>query len=49
MLTSLAIFGDTSFELTGSTSDNEDGAVGLRSTSNHVLDEIAMTRSICPD
>lgn len=46
MLTRLAILGDTSLELTSTGSDDEDGAVGLGGTSDHVLDEITVTRSI---
>ena len=38
VLTSLAILGDTSLELTSTGSDNEDSAIGLGGTSNHVLD-----------
>lgn len=46
VLTSLAILGDTSLELTSTGSNDENGAVGLRGTSNHVLDKITMTRGI---
>jgi hypothetical protein len=46
VLTSLAILGDTSLELTSTGSDNENSAVGLGSTSDHVLDEITVTGSI---
>ena len=42
VLTSLAILGDTGFELTSAGGDNENSAVGLRGTSNHVLDEVTM-------
>jgi len=38
----LSVFGDTSFKFTNTGGDDEDGAIGLRSTSNHVLDEISM-------
>lgn len=38
----LAILGDTSFEFTDTGGDDEDGAIGLRSTGDHVLDEISM-------
>ena len=46
VLTGLTVLGDTSLELTNTTSNNEDGAVSLGSTSNHVLDEITVTGSI---
>lgn len=46
VLTGLAILGDTSLKLTSTGSDNEDTAIGLGSTSNHVLDEITVTGSI---
>ena len=46
VLTSLAILGDTSLELTSTGSDNEDSAIGLGGTSNHVLDEITVSRGI---
>lgn len=47
MLAGLAIFGNTGFEFTGTGSNDEDSAVGLRGTSDHVLDEVTMTRRIC--
>jgi len=46
VLTSLAILGDTSLELTSTGGDDEDSAIGLGSTSDHVLDEITVTGSI---
>ncbi len=46
MLTGLAILGDTSFEFTSARGNDEDGTIGLASTSDHVLDEITMARSI---
>ncbi len=46
VLTSLAILGDTSLELTSTGSDDEDSAVSLGGTSDHVLDEITMTGGI---
>jgi len=46
VLTSLAILGDTSLELTSTGSDDEDSAIGLGGTSDHVLDEITMTGSV---
>jgi len=47
VLTGLAILGDTSLELTSTGSNDENSAIGLRSTSNHVLDEVTMTGGIC--
>lgn len=46
VFTGLSILGDTSLELTSSGGDDEDSAIGLRGTSDHVLDEITVTRSI---
>merc|ERR1719192_189523 len=46
VLTSLAVLGDTSLEFTGSGSDDEDTAIGLGSSSDHVLDEITMSGGI---
>jgi len=46
VLTSLAILGDTSFELTSTGSNDENGAVSLRGTSDHVLDEVTVTGGI---
>jgi len=46
VLTSLAILGDTSLELTSTGGNDENGAVGLGSTSDHVLDEITVTGSV---
>jgi len=46
VLTSLTIFGNTGLEFTSTSSDDENGAIGLRGASNHVLDEVTMTRSI---
>jgi hypothetical protein len=46
VLSSLAIFWDTSFEFTSTAGDDQDGAVSLGSTSNHVLDEIAVSGGI---
>ena len=42
VLSGLAIFGDTSLELTGTTSNDKDGTVSLGGTSNHVFDEITV-------
>lgn len=47
VLTGLAILGDASLELTSTGGNDENSAVGLGSTSNHVLDEIAMAGGIC--
>ena len=46
VLLSLTTSRDTSLELTSTGSDDQDSNVGLGSTSNHVLDEITMTRGI---
>jgi len=46
VFTGLSILGDTSLELTSSGGNDEDSAIGLGSTSDHVLDEITVTRSI---
>jgi hypothetical protein len=46
VLTSLAILGDTSLELTSTGGNDENSAIGLGSTSNHVLDEITMAGGI---
>jgi hypothetical protein len=43
VLTSLAILGDTSFELTNTGGDDENGTISLRCTSDHVLDEVTVT------
>ena len=46
VLASLAILGDTGLELTGTTGDDEDSAVSLGGTSDHVLDEITVARGV---
>jgi len=46
MFTSLTILGETSFEFTSTTGNNQNGAIGLRSSSDHVLDEITMPRGV---
>lgn len=46
VLTGLTILGDTSLELTSTGSNDENGAVSLGGTSDHVLDEITVTRGI---
>ena len=47
VLASLAVLGDTSFKLTGTGGDDEDSAIGLGGTSDHVLDKITVTRGVC--
>jgi len=46
VLTSLSVLGETGLELSLSGSDHEDGGISLRSTSDHVLDEISVAGSI---
>jgi hypothetical protein len=46
VLTSLTILGDTSLELTSTGGNDENGAVGLGSTSDHVLDEITVAGGV---
>ena len=46
VLAGLAVLGDTSLELTGTTGDDEDGAVSLGGTSDHVLDEVTVSGSV---
>lgn len=46
MLSCLAVLGDTSFELTNTGGDDEDGAIGLGGTGDHVLDEITVTGGV---
>jgi len=46
VLSGLSVLGVTGFELSWWRSDHEDGAIGLRGTSNHVLDEISMAWGI---
>jgi len=43
VLTGLTVLGDTGLELTSTSGNDENGAVGLGSTSDHVLDEITVT------
>ena len=38
----LSVLGDSSFEFSNTGSDNQNGAIGLRGSSNHVLDEISV-------
>jgi len=46
MLSGLAILGDTSLEFTSTSGNDEDGAIGLGGTRDHVLDEITVSRGI---
>lgn len=46
VLTGLAILGDTSLELTSTGGNDENSAIGLGGTSDHVLDEITVTGGI---
>merc|ERR1712002_618465 len=46
VLTGLTILGDTGLEFTGSGGDDQHTAIGLRSTSDHVLDEIPVSGSV---
>jgi len=46
VLTSLAILGDTSLEFTSTRGNDENSAIGLGGTSDHVLDEITVTRGV---
>ena len=46
VLTGLTILGDTSFEFTSTGGDDENGAISLGSTSDHVLDEITVTGGV---
>ena len=46
VLTGLAILGDTSLELTSTGGNDEDSAVSLGGTSDHVLDEVTVTRGV---
>lgn len=46
VLTSLSILGDTGLELTSTGGNDENGAVSLRGTSDHVLDEITVTGGV---
>jgi len=46
VLASLAILGDTGLELTGAGGNDENSAVGLGGTSDHVLDEVTVARGV---
>lgn len=46
MLSGLSILGDTSLELSDTGGNDKDSAIGLRGTSDHVLDEISVTRGV---
>jgi len=46
VLTGLSILGDTSLESTLGRVDNENGNISLGGSSNHVLDEITVSRSV---
>lgn len=46
VLAGLAILGDTSLELTSTTSNDEDSTISLGSTGNHVFDEITVSWGI---
>lgn len=46
VLTGLALLGDTSLELSNTGGDDENGAVSLRGTGDHVLDEVTVTGSV---
>ena len=43
MLAGLAILGNARLEFTSTAGNDKNGTVGLRGTSNHVLDEVTMT------
>ena len=46
MFSGLSVLGDSSFEFSNTGSDNQNGAIGLRGSSNHVLDEISVTGGV---
>lgn len=46
VLSSLTVLGDTGLELSDTGSNDKNGAVGLRGTGDHVLDEISVTRGV---
>ena len=49
VFTSLTILGDTGFEFTSTTSNDEDSTIGLGGTSDHVFNEVTVTRGVCED
>jgi hypothetical protein len=46
MLTSLALLGDTSLELTLTTGNDENSTISLGGTGDHVFDEVTMARGV---
>ena len=46
VLASLTVLGDTGLELTSAGGNDENGAVGLGSTGDHVLDEVTVSGSV---
>jgi hypothetical protein len=46
VLAGLTVLGDAGFELTGTSSDDQDAAVSLRGSSDHVLNEISVAGSV---
>jgi len=46
VLPGLAILGDTSLELASTGSDDKNTTIGLRGSSDHVLDEVTVTRGV---
>lgn len=46
VLSGLTVLRDTGLELSNTGGDNENGAVGLGSSGNHVLDEISVSRGV---
>ena len=46
VLSGLTILGDTGFEFTSTRGNDQDGAISLGSTSDHVLDEISVTGGV---
>jgi hypothetical protein len=46
MFSGLSILGNTGFEFSGRGGNHQHGDIGLRSSSNHVFDEISMSWGI---